>query len=398
MSEKPTYEELEQKINRLEKERSELKGLEAQSRYAVRRSQLSNEYAKALIREKSERALSIKICQIITEKGGYGFAWIAFSESDKAKSIRPITQVGFEYGYLEAIKMSWADPAFGDYPTSAAIHTGSAQCMSIRDQDAPLIWRKKAAQSGYEASLALPLSIDRQVFGALTICASETDRFDEQTILFWEGLADDLAFAYERLRKEMRQRKTEQSLRKSEERETLAQQAAKMGTWAWDIRTGGLDWSKQIYPLFGVSPDNFDATYEAFLQCIPPEDRAEVEASVHAAVYEGKTYDIEHPVRCPDGTLRWMSERANVFKDESGNPIRMVGVVQDITERKQALEKTKILSGMMPICSNCKQIRDKEGRWHQIETYVRNHSNARFSHSICPECAEKLYPDYDLNM
>jgi len=79
----------------------------------------------------------------------------------------------------------------------------------------------------------------------------------------------------------------------------------------------------------------------------------------------------------------------------------------DITERKQAeeeregligelqeaLAKVKTLSGLLPICASCKRIRDDQGYWQQIEAYIRDHSEAEFSHSVCPECAKKLYPE-----
>lgn len=67
-------------------------------------------------------------------------------------------------------------------------------------------------------------------------------------------------------------------------------------------------------------------------------------------------------------------------------------------EKTRALEKAmaeiETLSGLLPICANCKQIRDKEGTWHQIENYIINHSNAEFSHSLCPNCFKALYPKY----
>ena len=88
------------------------------------------------------------------------------------------------------------------------------------------------------------------------------------------------------------------------------------------------------------------------------------------------------------------------------NSIRIVA--RDITERKQteeslqeernklqdALNKVKTLSGLLPICSHCKKIRDDKGYWNQIEDYLRDHSEANFSHGICPECAKKLYPEF----
>ena len=63
-------------------------------------------------------------------------------------------------------------------------------------------------------------------------------------------------------------------------------------------------------------------------------------------------------------------------------------------ELKEALETVKTLEGFIPICANCKKIRDDEGYWHQVETYIQEHSEAEFSHGICPECTKKLYPDF----
>jgi hypothetical protein len=65
-----------------------------------------------------------------------------------------------------------------------------------------------------------------------------------------------------------------------------------------------------------------------------------------------------------------------------------------IVELQTALAEVKTLSGLLPICSSCKKIRDDQGYWNQIEVYISSHSTAIFSHSICPECAKKLYPEY----
>ena len=66
-------------------------------------------------------------------------------------------------------------------------------------------------------------------------------------------------------------------------------------------------------------------------------------------------------------------------------------LIKDLTE---ALAEVKTLSGLLPICASCKKIRDDKGYWNQIEEYIRDRSEAEFSHSICPECAKKLYPDF----
>ena len=64
-----------------------------------------------------------------------------------------------------------------------------------------------------------------------------------------------------------------------------------------------------------------------------------------------------------------------------------------IVELKDALSRVNQLSGLLPICASCKKIRDDSGYWNQIEAYIRDHSEADFSHGICPDCANKLYPD-----
>jgi len=65
-----------------------------------------------------------------------------------------------------------------------------------------------------------------------------------------------------------------------------------------------------------------------------------------------------------------------------------------ITELQAAMENVKMLSGLLPICSSCKKIRDDDGYWNQLEGYIQKHSIATFTHSVCPECFPKLYPDF----
>jgi PAS domain S-box-containing protein len=113
--------------------------------------------------------------------------------------------------------------------------------------------------------------------------------------------------------------------------------------------------------------------------------------------------------------LRFQDERAGRLYDnniypifDDGGKIRALAIfANDVTETKQAeislvmerdklhaaLAKIKKLSGMLPICASCKKIRDDKGYWNQIESYIRKNSEAQFSHSICPKCANKLYPD-----
>ncbi len=130
-------------------------------------------------------------------------------------------------------------------------------------------------------------------------------------------------------------RQVEDALRKSEERYALAQQSADIGSWDWEIPSGKLEWSERIEPIFGLPRGGFVGTYQAFLERIHPDDLDYVQESVDAALNEDAEYDIDHRIVWPDGAIRWVSETGRVFRDEQGNPSRMLGIVQDITERKQ---------------------------------------------------------------
>jgi len=133
-------------------------------------------------------------------------------------------------------------------------------------------------------------------------------------------------------------KRAEEALKYSEERYALAQRAANIGSWDWDIRTGNLQWSEKIEPMFGFTRGEFGVTYEAFLECVHPEDRQYVIDSVNACIEEDKEYDIEHRIVWPNGLVRWVSETGNVIRDENNKAVRMLGVVRDVTERKKVEE------------------------------------------------------------
>ena len=141
-------------------------------------------------------------------------------------------------------------------------------------------------------------------------------------------------------------KKAEEALKISEERYSLAQMAADIGSWDWNIITGELIWSDTIESMFGFSRGKFKATYDAFLECVHPDDRQLLIDSVNNSVEKNEEYDIEHRIVWPDITVRWLSETGAVFRDEKGMAIRMLGIVQDITEKKKAEETLRRLTSL----------------------------------------------------
>lgn len=130
----------------------------------------------------------------------------------------------------------------------------------------------------------------------------------------------------------------EERLRVSEERFRRSQIFSNIGTWDWNIQTGEVYWSEGAPPLFGFEAGEAEITYDIFLASVHPDDRKFVVESINACVERGAEYNIEHRVVWPDGTVRWLLERGDVVRTDDGAPLRMMGLVQDITRRKLAEE------------------------------------------------------------
>src|SRR3972149_2739834 len=118
-----------------------------------------------------------------------------------------------------------------------------------------------------------------------------------------------------------------------------AQKIASLGDWEWDIVKNELRWSDEIYRIFSVEPQHFNATYDAFLDSVHPEDRGLVRMAVNNALLGKKPYSIDHRIILPDGTVRVVHEQSEVVFDKAGKAIMMTGTVQDITERKKLEEQ-----------------------------------------------------------
>jgi PAS domain S-box-containing protein len=135
-----------------------------------------------------------------------------------------------------------------------------------------------------------------------------------------------------------------EEIRRSEKWLSRTQQIAHLGSWELDLVENELHWSDEVYIIFGLEPQEFGATYEAFLESVHPDDRAAVDAAYSSSVQENKqSYEIEHRVaRRFTGEIRWVHEKCERERDDTGRVIRSVGMVHDITARKQAEERFRV--------------------------------------------------------
>jgi PAS domain S-box-containing protein len=102
---------------------------------------------------------------------------------------------------------------------------------------------------------------------------------------------------------------------------------------------------------------------------------------------------IEFRILTKQGDERWIQGLCSRIIDEEGRNLGVRGSNRDITSLKRTESEVKRLRGILPICASCKKVRDDKGYWFQVEEYIRDHSEAEFSHSLCPECARKVWPE-----
>lgn len=201
-----------------------------------------------------------------------------------------------------------------------------------------------------------------------------------------------------------------EALKKSEEQfRTVADFAY---DWEYWMNPGGelVYVSPSCERITGYSPDEYRKDPGLIEKISHPDDLELASNHLKSERHGGEAQSVEFRIITRSGEKRWIGHVCQPVYSLDGTFIGRRGTNRDITKRKdaeeernrliqklqEALAKVKTLSGLLPICSSCKKIRDDKGYWNQIEAYIRDHSEAEFSHGICPECARKLYPDWNI--
>jgi len=213
-------------------------------------------------------------------------------------------------------------------------------------------------------------------------------------------------------------RRSESELRASEQRHRLLADQAVDVLWTLDLTTRRLTYaSPSFQTLKGYTPE--EARHLELEDLIAPESMPIVQAAlaeVQARVGSGlpvafKPQEILEKHR--DGSTFWTEMTATGMHDDEGRFLGLLGITRDITRRKEAeaglrhaleekekavaelseaLERVQTLSGLLPICSHCKKVRDDAGYWQRIERYIEQRTEATFTHGLCPTCIQGLYP------
>ena len=152
----------------------------------------------------------------------------------------------------------------------------------------------------------------------------------------------------------------EEQLGQSEAQLRLALDAARMGLWDWNTQTGKITWSNNLERMFGLAPNTFDGRFETFVAAVHPEDRDCINQTTENSLETGQDGDMEFRIIRPDGSIRWLESKGQVFYDETGKPVRAAGINLDVSDRKLAEIQVR------------ESLREKEVLLQEIHHRVKN--------------------------
>ena len=185
-----------------------------------------------------------------------------------------------------------------------------------------------------EAYIGMPISVHGKVYGTINFSSSKPKHFSAADKDYMELLARWVGAVLERTQ-------AEEDLRENEARLSEAQRMAKLGTWIWDIPKDSVVWSDQLYEIFGV-PHSIEVSNQLYEELIHPDDRDHVRRALDRSLKSDRiAYEFEHRIVRKDGEMRYIAGISRIQRGEANQPVRMIGVAQDVTERKLAEETIK---------------------------------------------------------
>ena len=252
-----------------------------------------------------------------------------------SQSLRLVAHHGFDPALLSV------HPGEGAFGSISAVTSRLGQRVVVEDfQTHPdfVADRASAAEFGYRSAQSTPLMTRHgELQGVLTTYAAEPHRPPERVLQITDLYARLAAHLIERMRNDA-------ALLESEQRFRMAIEAAGMGFFDWDAVSGKIKWEPAHNRLLGLPLEQTDGTFERFMACVHPDDRAALSEAIIAVVEHGKDYAGDFRAVHADGTVRWIAGFGRPIAKTDGKTSRMIGGVLDITERKHIeLERAQLL-------------------------------------------------------
>ena len=293
-----------------------------------------------MMREKDPQRIFEAACRIAVDKGRFRGAWIGLPD-ETGRWLRPATAAGVIDGYLGYVNIDLRDPVLSGGPAGRCYLSGQpAICNDIATDPRFAPWRMEALKRGYRSSGVAALKVEGRVVGIINLYGAEADVFDIEEVALVEELAGNIGLALDVNRREVARQAAEAGLHESEERFRQLAENMNQVFWMTDVAKGQMLYISPAYEkVWGRSLESLRAAPFTWLDAIHGEDRERVrEAALTQAL---GSYDETFRVVRPDGSVRWVRDRAFPVRSAGGEVVRIVGTVEDITERLQLEEQLR---------------------------------------------------------
>jgi len=306
--------------------------------------QLISSSNQVLIHATSEAELLQEVCRLIVKIGGYRMTWIGFAEQNEEKTIRPVAKAGFDVGYLEKIKVTWANNRFGQGPSGMAIRTGKPFVAQNIIKDSHMSpWRHEAVQRGYKASIALPLISSGKTLGMLAIYAKDSEAFDKKEIMALSELAGDLSFGINALRIKDQQKINQEKLVQSETSFRAIYEQSPVAIFKVSLDGHFLDANTATTKMLGYSEDELRKL--TFADITHPREAGR-DVAVLKKMAAGKllNYSIEKRYIRKDKKMIHVKIDVALIRDKNKKSLYLLTFADDVTQHhryEEAIRKSE---------------------------------------------------------
>jgi PAS domain S-box-containing protein len=234
---------------------------------------------------------------------------------------------------------AWRFQLWGAAP-AALLVSSAATWAAVQDRgpfEGSTLLDKMITLQGFNATVALTAFLLAALVAERARSREALERGAADLEVRVERRTQQLSDANRRLAGQITERREAQSrLRRSERQLAEAHEMARIGSWEWDIVTGEVAWSEEMFRIHGVEPDAFEVTFERAMTFVHKEDRARIREDVEGLITgrRDETPDIEYRIVLPDGEVRTLHARSKLSTASDGKPVRMLGIVQDVTEHR----------------------------------------------------------------
>lgn len=289
---------------------------------------------QTLMRAEREEDLLSEICENVVQVGGYRFAWVGCAEHDEKRSVRPIAFAGDDPGYLDSIRISWADIPEGQGPTGVAIRSGKASISrDIKKNPHYTPWREAALKHGFRSSIALPMisGDDDEVFGTLNVYAKDPDHFNQEEVALLTELVSELVYGLDVLRLRHTHQRVEQQLREISDLNEKIIVSSSIGILLYKKSGTCIVVNDAAAKIVGTSRDN--VLKQNFRNLSSWKDSGLLEMA-ECTLREGLQQQKEINVVSTFNKETWLDCTFTPITKDNENHLLIL--IEDITERKRA--------------------------------------------------------------